>query len=127
MPAVQVRDFSQETYDQIKREAKESGRSIMQQTKHIVVQHFAQQGNGALVAGSSTTLPAFAAHETSATAHALAHPAGQNPFFDGGIHAVQQRQARREALFSRIASREYPAAARELDSEQLVRQLRDER
>lgn len=127
MPAIQVRDFSQEIYDQIKQEAKESGRSIMQQTKHIVIQHFAQQGNRARAATTTTALPAHAIPEVSAVVHAPEHIADQNPFFDGGEDAALQRLTRRDALFARIASREYPTAARELDSEQLVRQLRDER
>lgn len=127
MPAIQVRDFPQEIYDQIKQEAKESGRSIMQQTKHIVIQHFAQQGNGVQATTAATPLPAHAAFETSAVAYVPGHTTGQNPFFDGGEDAAQQRLTRRDALFARIASREYPTAARELDSEQLVRQLRDER
>ena len=127
MPAVQVRDFSQEIYDLIKQEAKESGRSIMQQTKHIVVQHFAQQGNAVPATTTASPLSAHATSCAGSSMHSPAHTAGQNPFFDGGSSMAKQRLARREALFARIASREYPTAARELDSEQLIRQLRDER
>ena len=126
MPAIQVRDFSQEIYNRIKQEAKESGRSIMQQTKHIVIQHFANQDNESS-AVAAHPLPAYASPKASTDTRSPEHTGSQNPFFEDEANAIAQRSMRREALFARIASREYPDAARELDSEWLVRQLRDER
>lgn len=121
MPAVQVRDFSEETYNLIKQEAKANGRSIMQQTKHIVQQHFAQQAS----------TPNAAAANDAANGPACAGPlAGQtagNPFAVDIPDAVEQRGARRSALFARIVSRNYPKAARQLDSADLVRRMRDGR
>ena len=116
MPAIQVRDFPQEVYDLIKQEAKENGRSIMQQTKHIVMQHFAQ-------------------HRIETSEYALVQPASTgassaqdvNPFSVPSDSAAEMRASRRSALFDRMAKRAYPDAAYQLDAEGLVRQMRDER
>lgn len=123
MPAVQVRDFSQETYDLIKQEAKASGRSIMQQTKHIVLEHFEQKSRQDMAAAPASS---FDAH-TGESAEVAAQGKAGNPFAIAASSDVQQRAERRKALFDRIASRNYPPALRQMDSVQIVREIRDGR
>ena len=124
MPAVQVRDFSPEIYEQIKQEAKASGRSIMQQTKHIVLQHFAQPN---ATNAEAPPIRSFARIEAQNALSMHAPTSAQNPFFNSESQAVEQRATRRNAVFSRIAERSYPAAIHSLDSEALIRSIRDER
>lgn len=135
MPAVQVRDFSQETYDLLKQEAKQHGRSITQQTKHIVNEHFAlmgmqpaagaaqgdQVGQVGLPYAGMQEFPFGYLEAVYAGSHA------ETPFSVPAADAAKQRSARRKALKQRIASRRYPASALAIDSAALVREMRDER
>ena len=145
MPAIQVRDFSEEAYAQIKAEAKANGRSITQQTKFIVMQYLEQrhqqcsEAAGAEGADESGGAPSEVA-EASAKARRPVQvrfqpadpnvpPRGSYPnprrVEDEGV--VAARIARRKALFDRIASRSYSKEAREYDFVQAVREMRDER
>ena len=136
MPAIQVRDFSEEAYAQIKALAKENGRSITQQTKFIVLEYLAQHGQlkeeaarRAEMQGATPIIPleVHAAHEDSRAAEADASTGYPNPFRMEDPAAVAVRVARRRALFERIASRQYSQDVMEVDDAALVREMRDER
>ena len=123
MPAVQVRDFPQEIYDRIKEEARQSGRSVTQQTKYIVMEHFAQideERERAIWEEQALRGWTYKGPSPEPSPHA-------NPFRPEDPAVIEERRARREALFARIASREYPDAFYEVDDAQLVREMRDER
>lgn len=105
MPAVQVRDFPQAIYDQIKAEAAANHRSITQQTKHIVMEHF-------LACEESRAEPAG----TVVIPEAIA--SGQ---------AARQRAERRAKLFARIDSRGYGSQIASGSIRGIVREMRDER
>ena len=146
MPAIQVRDFSDEAYAQIKAEAKASGRSITQQTKYIVMQYLEQrqrQQNEAADArslGGSESAPDASLGAIASEARGpvpvklqLADPyvpprgSYPNPRRVEDEEVVAARVARRKAVFDRIASRNYPKEALEFDFVQAIREMRDER
>ena len=136
MPAIQVRDFSEETYAQIKALAKENGRSITQQTKFIVLEYLAQHGRLKEEAARKTDvegvtpiipLESQVAREERRPEAENASVGYPNPFRMEDPKAVATRVARRKALFERIASREYSQDVMEIDDAALVREMRDER
>ena len=123
MPAVQVRDFPQEIYDRIKEEARQNGRSVTQQTKYIVIEHFAQideEREMEILKEQGMRGWTYKGPSPEPTPHA-------NPFRPEDPAVIEERRARREALFARIASRNYPPEVLEVDDVQLVREMRDER
>ena len=135
MPAIQVRDFSDEAYDQIKALAKANGRSITQQTKRIVLEYLAVHGqmkeDAAQVEASSATAsadaavtPAVEGRREKTAGRSTAYP---NPFRMEDPEEVAARVARRKALFERIASRKYSKEAMEADDVAIIREMRDER
>lgn len=105
MPAVQVRDFPQPIYDQIKAEASANHRSITQQTKHIVMEHF-------------STRAETRDEPTDVVATPDAITSGQ---------AARRRAERRAELFARIDSRGYDFRIASEDIESIVHEMRDER
>ena len=121
MPAVQVRDFAEDVYEMIKAEAKASGRSITQQTKHIVVEHFkAEPGTQDMAA------EALANADTMAGSTEVARSA--YAFRSNGTEA--QRQAlieRRRQLLAKAESLDLPAWPQGLDPVAVVREARDAR
>ena len=141
MPAIQVRDFSDEAYAQIKAEAKANGRSITQQTKHIVMQYLEQRwrvdAEGAeddgRVAGDALAMtftdiqPPVQVKFQPADPYVPPRGSYPNPRRVEDEAVVAARVARRKAVFDRIASRNYPPSAYEIDPVQIVREMRDER
>ena len=136
MPAIQVRDFSDEAYAQIKALAKENGRSITQQTKFIVLEYLAQHGRlkeeaarRVEMQGETPIIPLEprATHEEKRVGETSASAGYPNPFRMEDPTAVAARVARRKALFERIASRQYSQDVMETDDAALVREMRDER
>ena len=141
MPAIQVRDFSDEAYAQIKAEAKANGRSITQQTKHIVMQYLEQRRR---MDAANTEGGGCATDDAPATTFADIQPPVQvrfqpadpyvpprgsypNPRRVEDEAVVAARVARRKAVFDRIASRNYSPSVYEIDPVQIVREMRDER
>lgn len=141
MPAIQVRDFSDEAYAQIKAEAKASGRSITQQTKYIVMQYLEQRRR---VDAEDTEASGCAINDTQEMALADVQPPVQvrfqpadpyvpprgsypNPRRVEDEAVVAARVARRKAVFGSIASRSYSKEALEFDFVQAIREMRDER
>ncbi|MGI6221559.1 MAG: hypothetical protein ACOYIP_06810 [Coriobacteriales bacterium] len=123
MPAVQVRDFPQEIYDRIKEEARLNGRSVTQQTKYIVIEHFAQideEREMTVMKEQALRGWSYKGPSSEPSPHA-------NPFRPEDPAVIEERRARREALFKRIESRKYPDSFYEVDDVQLVREMRDER
>jgi len=145
MPAIQVRDFSDEAYAQIKAEAKANGRSITQQTKYIVMQYLEQRQQqrseaadveGVGEGGSASSEAAEASAKARRPVQVRLQPADPyvpprgsypNPRRVEDEEVVAARIARRKAVFDRIASRSYSKEAREYDFVQAVREMRDER
>ena len=123
MPAVQVRDFPQEIYDRIKEEARQNGRSVTQQTKYIVVEHFARIDEERERAALETDPLRGWAYKGPAPDPVP----NANPFRPEDPAVIEERRVRREALFARIASRKYPQEVMDVDVVQLVREMRDER
>ena len=123
MPAVQVRDFPQEIYDRIKEEARANGRSVTQQTKYIVIEHFARIDEDEVAAGRKEPDRTTELLRT----YSMVAKVPPNPFLPEDPAVIEERRARREALFARIASKKYPQEVLDVDVVQLVREMRDER
>ncbi|MDO4501788.1 MAG: hypothetical protein Q4D06_01270 [Coriobacteriia bacterium] len=113
MPAVQVRNLPQETYDQLKALAQENGRSITKQTEAILIDFFAAR-------------PAYQSPEATPSAP-MATMFQPNPFHRESPAEIQERAARRAALFAEIDSREAFDPPKDWDPATVVRQMRDER
>ena len=141
MPAIQVRDFSEEAYAQIKAEAKANGRSITQQTKYIVMQYLEQrrrmdaedaEGNGCAVddmqaMANADVQPPVQVRFQPADPYVPPRGSYPNPRHVEDEAVVAARVARRKAVLDRIASRNYPPSVYEIDAVQIVREMRDER
>ena len=141
MPAIQVRDFSDEAYAQIKAEAKANGRSITQQTKYIVMQYLEQRrhmdAEGAEDDGRAIgDAPAMTHADIQPPVQVRFQPADPyvpprgsypNPRCVEDEAVVAARVARRKAVFDRIASRSYSKEVLEFDFVQAIREMRDER
>ena len=121
MPAVQVRDFSNDIYNMIKTEAKASGRSITQQTKHIVVEHFTAKPS------ALTTTPETAAAIGSVSKNP---PAAYSAYAFESSETNDQIQARIERRHNLLAKAEQlnlPPWPQGLDPVSVIREARDER
>ena len=111
MPAIQVRDFPVDIYEKIREEAKANGRSITQQTKVIVIEHFTQK--------ERTQAPSERAGSTAVTST-----------FTSLDEEARQREVRRRELFARIhenAKHFTPIPDGFPDPAELVREMREER
>ena len=113
MPAVQIRDLDQSTYDVLKACAKANGRSINQQLKVIVTEHFAVE----------TTPEPIPQPKPTATVDDVFAPACNSPRNE--THA--QRAQRRSQLFESLASMNLGALCPSVDNEAMVREMRDAR
>ena len=116
MPAVQVRDLPLNVYDMLKADAKSRGRSITQQMKHIVMQHYLSEDSGqGELRVISNNVPASS---TAVTSELGALEDEQ---------AIAKRAEKRRLLAQRIASRGYHLPDDRISAAQMVREMRDER
>lgn len=102
MPAVQIRNLPQDTYDLLKAEAQANGRSITKQTEAILIDFFA-----ASRAVKQTVASASLAVETP--------------------DQVEERAQKRAALFARIDAAEPFVPAAQWSAAAMVREMRDQR
>ena len=116
MPAVQVRDLPQETYDLLKAEAHANRRSINKQTEVILVDFFANRG----VAETHS-------EQTVETTSSSPRKSTAPTFCASTADEVALRSARRRALFSRIDAATPINLPDELNAATVIRQMRDER
>lgn len=113
MPAIQIRDLDQSTYEVLKACAKANGRSINQQLKVIVIEHFA----------SSASPEPIMQPQPVATADDVFQPARETPRNESRA----QRAQRRRQLFESIASMDLGSLCPPVDSAAMVREMRDAR
>lgn len=138
MPAVQVRNFPQEVYEQIRQEARESGRSITQQVKSIVMNHYAQKKQGQASdgkAGGMRRPPSCSAGlawqgDTLRGESAASCPVcgqGSAPTAVPALTPAQARRAKRAELFGRIDAKPAKPFPAEASPRAIVREMRDAR
>lgn len=106
MPAVQIRDLPQSTYELLKAEARANGRSITKQTEAILVDFFAAR----------------------ATAQRDQRPSAiAAPFSSETPDQIEARAQKRALLFARIDAAEPFIPDAPFDAASVVREMRDER
>ena len=118
MPALQVRDFPDDLYEMLKDEARECGRSITQQTKFILLEHFGEKTGKAV----EPAAPKGSAEPVGLAERYNRYSSRQDP-----PERIAARAAQREKLFKRISEMNHHLPSDRTRAADMVREMRDER
>lgn len=113
MPAVQVRDLPQESYNLLKERAKANGRSINKELETLVIENVCASAEAAV-------------HSPASLEDITAKPL-QNPFYSDDDSERALRRRVRSSLFARIDQEEPFPVHEGWNAASVVRSIRQER